>query len=336
MDALEARILPVLGRACGIAAGSRGLVAVSGGRDSLATLHVLAALAPRLRLKLEAVHFDHGLRPESGTEAQWVRQAVGRLGLPFHLRRAGHLAGLDAGVQAAARAWRQGESLRLAAQTGAAWIATGHQLDDHLETLLLKLLRGAHLGGLTGMAARQGPWARPLLGVRRRDVQAYLERRGIAWLDDPSNASPRYKRNRVRGELLPLLDELAGGAIAARLLTLEQQSAALAAWLDGELARHAPRQSRPDAGAHWLDIAGLRRLPRLVQGAALYRFIQARLPGQVESARIQEVLALLARERPGRQGVFTVELPGGRIVRRRRGRLLLELRRPARPDARTE
>jgi tRNA(Ile)-lysidine synthetase-like protein len=327
MDALEARILPALRRDCGIVPGSKGFVAVSGGRDSLATLHLLAALAPRLRIGLEAVHFDHGLRPESGSEAEWVREAVRRLGLPFHLRRAGHLSGLGTGVQASARAWRREQALRLAAQTGAAWIATGHQLDDHLETLLLKLLRGAHLSGLKGMAPRQGPWVRPVLTVWRRDLQAYLERRGVAWLDDPSNESPRYKRNRVRRELLPLLDDLAGGAIGARLLTLERQSAALGAWLDAELARHAPEQSPPEAALHWLDIAGLRRLPSLVQGAALYRFIQARLPGPVEYERIAQTLDLLARVRPGRAGVFTVELPGGRVLRRASGRLLLEARR---------
>jgi len=324
MDPLEARVLPVLRRDCGIAPGSRGLVAVSGGRDSLATLHVLAALAPRLRLRLEAVHFDHGLRPESGREAEWVRAAVARLGLPFHLRRAGHLAGLSAGVPAAAREWRRQEAWRLAVQTGAAWVATGHQLDDHLETLLLKLLRGAHLSGLKGMPARQGLWVRPVLHVPRKDLQAYLERRGLAWLDDPSNESPRYKRNRVRLELLPLLNELAGGAIGARLLNLERQSAALQAWLGAELARHAPRESPLGAAAHWLDIGGLLRLPGLAQEAALHRFIQARLPGPVAYERIAEALGLLARERPGRQGAFTVELSAGRVLRRQGKRLLLE------------
>lgn len=329
MDALEARILPLLRRECGILAGSRGLVAVSGGRDSLAALHLLAALAPRLRLELEAVHFDHGLRPESGREAEWVRQAVGRLGLPFHLRRAGHLSGLDAGMQAAARAWRREQALRLAFQAGAAWVATGHQRDDHLETLLLKLLRGAHLSGLVGMAPRQGLWVRPVLTVWRRDLQAYLERRGIAWLDDPTNASPRYKRNRVRNELLPLLDALAGGAIHTRLLALERQSGLLAAWIDAELSRHAPAQSPPESATHWLEIAGLLRLPALVREAALYRFIQTRLPGPIGYGRIAEALALLTRERPGRQGIFTLELPGGRVLRRKGGRLLLETRRDA-------
>lgn len=328
MDALELRILSVLRREAGIPAGSLGIVSVSGGPDSMALLQLLVAVGPRLRL--EVIHFDHGLRPESGREAEWVRDAVGRLGLPFHLRKASHLAGLHSGVQAAARSWRREESLRLATQTGAAWIATGHQLDDHLETLLLKLLRGAHLGGLQGMDLRSGPWVRPVLHVRREALQAYLVRRKVVWLEDPSNASPRYKRNRIRQELLPLLDELAGGAIGARLLTLERQSRDLAAGLAAELTGpRAPRQSPPHRPPHWLDIAGLLRLAPLAQGAALYRFIQERLPGELEYGRIEDLLALLHRRRPGREGVFRLDLPHGRRLRRQGGRLWLESRADA-------
>jgi tRNA(Ile)-lysidine synthase len=329
MDPLERRMLSVLRGEARIAAGSLGLVSVSGGPDSMALLHLLAALAPRLRLRLEVAHFDHGLRAEAGREAGWVRDAAHRLGLPFHLRVTRRLAALTAGVQAAARAWRREELERLAAQTGAGWIATGHQLDDQLETVLLKLLRGAHLSGLQGMDLRQGRWVRPVLHVRRRDLLAYLVRRGAGWLEDPSNASPRYKRNRVRGELLPLLDELAGGAVAARLLALERQSRDLAAWLGRELTGpSAPRQSPPRRPPHWIEIAGLLRLPPLAQGAALHRFIQQRLPGELEYARIEDVLGLLSRPRPGREGVFRLDLPGRRVLRRRAGRLWLE-RSPA-------
>lgn len=333
MDLLERRIVSVLRHEARIPEGSLGLVSVSGGPDSMALLHLLAAAAPRLRLRLEVAHFDHGLRPESGREAIWVREAASRLGLPFHLRVARHLASLASGVQAAARAWRREELERLAVQTGAGWVATGHQLDDQLETLLLKLLRGAHLSGLRGMDVRQGRWVRPVLKVRRGELQAYLALRGVGWLEDPSNASPRYKRNRVRRELLPLLDELAGGAVAGRLLALERQSRDLSAWLERVLTGPAaPRQSPPHRLPHWIDIAGLLRLPPLAQGAALHRFIQQRLPGELEYARIEDVLGLLHRPRPGREGVFRLDLPGRRVLRRQAGRLWLE-RGPAPADA---
>ncbi len=336
MDPLERRILSVLRREARVPPGSLGLVSVSGGPDSTALLHLLAAVAPGMRLRLEVAHFDHGLRPESGREAIWVRDAAGRLGLPCHLRATRHLAALPAGVQAAARAWRRAELERLAAQTGAGWVATGHQLDDQLETVLLKLLRGAHLSGLRGMDVRQGPWVRPVLHVRRGELLAYLARRGVGWLEDPSNASPRYKRNRVRRELLPLLDELAGGAAGARLLALERQSRELAAWLGQVLTGvSAPRQSRRGRPPHWIEIAGLLRLPPLAQGAALHRFIQQRLPGELAYGRIEDVLGLLHRPRPGREGAFRLDLPGGRVLRRKAGRLWLEgSRSPAAPDAR--
>jgi tRNA(Ile)-lysidine synthase len=335
MHALERRILSVLRHEARLRAGSLGLVAVSGGPDSVALLHLLLASAPPLGLRLDVVHFDHGLRLESGREADWVRKAVHRLGLPFHLRETQHLARLASGVPAAARAWRRGELRRLAAQTGAAWIATGHQLDDHLETVLLKLLRGVHLSGLRGMDLRQGLWVRPLLHVRRRELVGYLAEQGVDWLSDPSNASPRYKRNRVRQELLPLLDELAGGAMGVRLLALERQSRDLAAWLDTLLTGPlAPRQSPAGQQPHWIDIAGLVALPALAQAAALHRFIQARLPGELEYGRIQDALDLLHRPRPGKTGRFILDLPGGRQLRRQGGQLWLQRHRfPARVDA---
>src|SRR5579863_2697900 len=326
MDPLETRLLPALRRECGIVAGSHGIVAVSGGRDSVATLTLLAALSGRLRLKLEVLHFDHGLRPESPREAEWVAAMSRRLGLPFHLRRSAALATLPSGTQAAARAWRRDEATRLAVQTGAAWIATGHQLDDHLETLVLKLLRGVHVTRLHGMASRQGLWVRPVLRVPRADLQAYLERHGLTWLDDPSNTSPKYKRNRVRRELLPLLAELADQAIGPRLLILERQSVALEAWVDDVLARERVSESVVEARPHWIDIPGLLHLPPFLQGVALHRFVQARLPGPIEFGRLEDALSLLSRERPGRQGAFRLDLPGGRLLVRRGTRLLLESR----------
>src|SRR5689334_11094317 len=109
MHALELHVLSVLRREAGVAAGSRGLVSVSGGPDSMALLRLLGAVAPRMGLRIEVVHFNHGLRPESGREARWVAEAASNLGLPLHVRATRHLAALRAGTQAAARAWRREE-----------------------------------------------------------------------------------------------------------------------------------------------------------------------------------------------------------------------------------
>lgn len=330
MHPLERTLFAHLRRTGLICPGDFGLVAVSGGADSTALLHLLAALAAPLGLRLEVVHFDHGLRPESGREAEWVAVRVRAAGLPLHVRRTGRLRALGSGIPAAARAWRLAELLRLQGAIQADWIATGHQRDDHLETLLLKLLRGVHLSRLRGMEWRSGPFIRPLLGVARADLQAYLRSTGLEWLEDPSNAAAKYRRNRVRHELLPLLDELAGGAIAARLEALERQSRQVAAWLE---SFPPPRQSAAGSPSPWLDVAGLRRLPELARAHALVTFLQQHHAGELAADDVERALALLHRSGGPKALAWALHLPGGRMLQRRGGRLLLDVRRPASPPA---
>jgi tRNA(Ile)-lysidine synthase len=325
MHALERRLLHTLRARALIAPGTRGLVCVSGGADSLALLHLLHALHEPLAARLDVLHFDHGLRPESGVEADWVARQAGTLGLPCHILRAPHLAGRRAGVQAAARAWRRAESRRLAAQWDATWVATGHQRDDHLETLLLKWLRGAHISNLRGMAWREGPFVRPLLDLPHAELCAYLTSRGVTWLEDPSNLAPRYKRNRVRHELLPLLDDLTGGGVGRRLAALEAQSAQVRELITTVLAARLVPESPPgQAGAggdvaHWLDAAALAALPRLAAATRLHDFVQARLPGALAAGQVERALELLAAGGP----TWTLELSRGRRLHRRGARLLL-------------
>ena len=317
---LERRVLAAL-REHGLArAGERGLVAVSGGPDSMALLHLLHGLRERLDLRLEVVHFDHGLRPESGREAEWVAARAGSLELPAHIVRTDHLAALGSGVQAAARAWRRQEARRLQTQWEAQWVATGHQRDDGLETWLLKWLRGAHLTSLQGIAWREGDFIRPLLGCTRVELTAYLDQQGVEWLEDPSNRNPRYKRNRVRHELLPLLEDLSGGGIAERLEDLDAQSRALTGWLAEALAAHSVPGSDPTATRHWISAGGLAGLPPFLAEAALYRFVTDRTPGHLPFRRVREALALLAQGGDG----WNLDWPGGRRLRRQGERVLLE------------
>ena len=231
------------------------VVSVSGGADSVALLRLLLALngddAAEWRLDLHVLHFNHALRPEAAAEEEFVRALAAQHGLPVHVRRlepGWADDGASGGVQGRSRAWRRAESLALLSSLGAAdddgargAIALGHHADDQAETLLLKLLRGCHLSNVQGMEWRSGGFARPLLDVRKAELVDALRADGQDWMEDASNAEPKYKRNRVRLELLPLLDELAGsgGGLRARLAAAERQSAQL----PPGSRRRAPRAS---------------------------------------------------------------------------------------------
>ncbi|MCZ6472013.1 MAG: tRNA lysidine(34) synthetase TilS [SAR324 cluster bacterium] len=297
--------------------GDVGLVAVSGGADSMALLHLLHALRERLSIGLEVVHFDHGLREASGREAARVEEQTEALGLQFHLRRSTTLRDRKAGVQAAARAWRQEECRRLLAEGECRWVATAHQRDDQSETILLKLLRGCHLDQLQGMAWRDGPFIRPLLDVNHETLMVYLKERGVDWSEDPSNRDPHYKRNRVRHELLPLLDELAGGGAARRLESLAVQSEELHDLLDGF---PVPEQSAPEKGPHWISVSGLEQLPPLAATTALHRFVQERMPGEVAFGGLHQAMGLIRSRKPA----WRLDLSLGRRISRRGPRLELE------------
>ncbi len=190
----------------GITAPRRLLVATSGGPDSQALLHVLAGLRGELDLELHAHGVDHGLRAHAGAELDLAEALARTLDVPFARTRVKVAAGGN--VQARAREARF-TALRAAARRfRAKLIATAHHADDRAETVLLRLLRGTSLGSLGVLPLRDGDLVRPLLAARRRDVELHLERHGVPFATDPSNADPRFRRTRVRGELLPLLEHL--------------------------------------------------------------------------------------------------------------------------------
>ena len=184
------------------------------------------------------VTVDHGLRPGSAADAAFVADHAKALGLPALVRTLGP-ADLaphrQAGPEGAARAARYGALWPAADELGCAWLATGHTLDDQAETVLLQLLRGAGPDGLAGMAVRGGRLLRPLLGARRAETRACCAAIGLAWREDPTNAGDGPLRNRVRQQLLPLLEELRPGATQ----TLARTAALAAderAWLDPVVA----------------------------------------------------------------------------------------------------
>jgi tRNA(Ile)-lysidine synthase len=225
-------------------AGTDVHCAVSGGADSLALL--LLAVAAGCRVT--AIHVDHGVRAGSATEADLVRDVAARLGASFRSERVVVVPGPN--LEARARGARFSVLPR--------GVLTGHTADDQAETVLLNLMRGAGLDGLAGMA-RAG---HPMLGLRRRETRALCRAEGITPFEDPSNHDPAFRRNRVRAELLPLIDIIAERdvvPVVARQADLLREEAALldqlAAELDPTDARalaHAPAPLARRALRHWL------------------------------------------------------------------------------------
>jgi tRNA(Ile)-lysidine synthase len=206
----EAAVRDTIRRRHLFAPGARILVAVSGGPDSTALLAALSALRDAGSLSgVWACHVDHQLRPESRLDGEHCEALCASLAVP--LQRISVTVSPSGSVQAAARRARY-RALRMAADAcGAEWIATGHTRSDQAETVLHRLLRGSGARGLAGIPPRRGRIVRPILDRSRGEVLDYLRERHLKWREDPSNASPRFLRNRIRREVVPALEALAPG-----------------------------------------------------------------------------------------------------------------------------
>lgn len=200
MNRFEADLLAQLRRRVDAVSG-RVLVACSGGGDSVALLMLLWALRRSLGLDLAVLHADHGLRPEAPADADFVRQLCRNLDLDLAEASLGvkaHAAAQGLGLEMAARELRWDWFRQEATHGEAVAVATGHTLDDHTETVLLRLARGGGLGSLQPLAPRQGLRWSPLAEVRRADLRAYLTARGLPWREDATNLEPFTARNRWR------------------------------------------------------------------------------------------------------------------------------------------
>jgi tRNA(Ile)-lysidine synthase len=208
---LRTRARATLLREVGVRRGERILVAVSGGGDSTALLHVLAALRAPLGVDLVAHGVDHGLRRAATAELDGAEALAQALRVPFARSRVSLRPGGN--LQARAREPRWAALEDAARGAGATYVATAHHADDRAETVLLRLLRGAPPEGLAVLPPRDGVRIRPFVRARRADVTAYLARHRLPFADDPSNRSPRFLRARVRHEVLPLLERLSPSVV---------------------------------------------------------------------------------------------------------------------------
>ena len=211
-----------------LAGGERVLVAGSGGPDSTALLHALVHLEPRLNIELAAAVVDHGLRPEATAEANLVAERCRSLGVCCEILSVDVKAACrpHVSLQEAARNVRLKALQETAARLGCARVALGHTADDQAETVLFRIVRGTGLSGLGGISYQRGIFIRPLLDVRRKGIMAFLAKRRIPFVEDPSNANRHYTRVRIRLDLLPLLCRENPRVVDA-LLSLAQDARAI-------------------------------------------------------------------------------------------------------------
>jgi tRNA(Ile)-lysidine synthase len=307
LDRYPAAVLATVRRRRLLGPADHVLVALSAGPDSTALVAVLAALRDAGHLAaLTALHVDHGLRAGAAEDAACALEICARLKVPLERVRVTVAPG---NVQAEARRVRYAALRAAAARAGATRIATGHTRSDQAETLLLRLIRGAGARGLSGIPPRRGMIVRPLIDRSRAEGIAYLAALGLPWREDPTNATPRFARNRVRHELLPVL---------ARLAPAFERALARTSDLLRDDERVLAARARARAEGRRVPVAAV-----LAEPAAIQRRIVRRLwrsagasRGELAARHVDAVLRLLRRPRPGR-----VALPGNLEARCRYGTL---------------
>lgn len=304
--------------------GSRVIVALSGGIDSLVLLHLVRFRLSALELDPFAAHFDHRMRPESGADARWVRGLCGAWRTPLRVAEA------EAAPtsEAEARRLRYRFLRRVVREEGGALLLTAHHADDQVETILYRILRGTGVEGLAGMAELRDGWLlRPLLAETRGEVEAYAARHRIRPRIDPTNRDPAWARNRIRHEILPALEAVHPGARAA-LLRLGRNAARQSEALGGlvtPLLRDLVRERDEDRIT--IDRDAFLAHPRAVRNALLRALVDE------AGVRLDEAGTVAALEfmTEGPSG-GRLHLPGSARLARDFGLLHLEWGRLGDPD----
>lgn len=302
--------------------GDGVVVAFSGGPDSTCLFDVLARLRGKLGLKLAIAHVDHGLSDASADIAAKVSTAVAEAGFEIHVVRIPDLEGSN--LHARARDFRYGFLDLVAERESSARIATGHTLDDRVETTLARLVHGAGTSGLAGIPPVEGKRVRPLIGLRRSETRDYCIECGLDFYEDPANQDDRFERSAIRSRVVPAIEERWGDgavrAIAQSSERLGEDAAALAQLTErifGDIVKIEGETARVPAEA-------LLSMPR-----AFRRRILELAVGRVRdrSAGIDEVLdALESSQTSKREASYSIA--GGIEISMSPDEVVIQGRRP--------
>jgi tRNA(Ile)-lysidine synthase len=326
VQALAEQLLKAIRRQDSIHAGDRVAVAVSGGADSVALLHLLLELRAELGIVLSVAHVNHQLRgEESEQDAGFVARLARQHELTLHAcvtaldLNSKHPSDKAIGIEAAARRVRYDFFRKLAREGRASKIVTAHTLDDQAETVLLRIFRGTGIRGLAGIHPRIvfedqggafGEVVRPLLGFRRAELLEFLRARGQSWREDSSNRDIAFLRNRVRHRLLPRIAEEFGEAAIEHMSELAEIARAEEEhWAGADAAQPRPAASLPLTPLLALSLAAQRRMIR--------EWLKANAPDSALSFRLIEDVLELARGSAGRgSDRKKLELPAGAYLQR--------------------
>ncbi len=281
--------------------GDTVICAVSGGADSVALLFALYLLKEKLGITLEAAHFNHHLRAEeSDRDEAFVRQLCDRYDIPLHVS-GGEIVPGKKGLEAAARDARYAFLRSLPGK-----IATAHTADDNAETVLMHLVRGTGLKGLGGITPIHGNVIRPMLRTTRQDVESFLEEWCLSHIEDSSNETDAFLRNRIRHHVMPLLKK-ENPRIAENLSQM-----ALRLRQDEEfLSEQANSTTLP-------PVESLKRMPKALRNRALEAFLKENGVKEPEDSHITLTESLLFSEKPSARASF----PGGVTIAREYDRLV--------------
>ena len=314
-SALTARVTAVLKQH--VKSGDRLVAGLSGGIDSVVLLDVLLRASKKLRFELAALHVNHQISPAAGRWAAFCRAFCKQRGVAFTTVRVTVSRGES--LEAAARDARY----RAFAALPADYVALAHNLDDQAETLLLQLLRGAGLKGLSAMPVVRKAILRPLLDIPRSEIEAYARGRKLEWIEDESNADVYYDRNFLRHRVLPVIAERYPAY--RRTLARSSRNLAEAAQLLDELAA-ADVQLTASGG---LEIAGLRKLSPPRAKNALRHFLALHGVTMPNAARLDEGVRQLQSQRATRT---TIDL-GEHALRRHANELRVVAKTAALPGS---
>lgn len=295
--------------------GETILVAVSGGADSIALLHILNNLRARLKINLAVAHLNHCIRgAESDEDQQFVEEVSKSLGILIKIGVADVLAiskKEKIGLEEAARRARYDFLNKTADELGTEHIAVAHTADDQAETVLMNIIRGCGIDGLRGMVPVRGKIIRPLLEVSRNDIIAYLTEEKLRWREDKTNKDVDYTRNRVRHELIPIIEKELNPRFKENILALSKIAAEEADYIFNQ-SLEMLRECVINESIQRIEIDAerLRDIPRALARRCL-RIAIERVRGNltdIETSHIEDVLNALNDRRE-----FHSTMPGAKV-----------------------